>query len=143
VIVDPSVAFLVSAALPTVFAGQCHTNQQWSAAARPEIPFRLRNRRGRALEIAARRGPGCRAGLTLGRIKALVIPLASEDVWICVDPRGHIQATGTDVAGRRQYRYHDQWREVAQQFVDAGFGYLVTVNAGPAPGSDPIRRCLR
>lgn len=44
---------------------------------------------------------------TLARIKALVIPPAWEDVWICIDPQGHIQAIGTDVAGRRQYRYHD------------------------------------
>jgi DNA topoisomerase I len=47
----------------------------------------------------------------LTRIKALVIPPAWEDVWICPDPRGHIQAVGTDAAGRRQYRYHDLWRE--------------------------------
>jgi DNA topoisomerase IB len=48
---------------------------------------------------------------TLARIKALVIPPAWQDVWICTDPRGHIQAIGVDVAGRRQYRYHDLWRE--------------------------------
>ena len=48
---------------------------------------------------------------TLARIKALVIPPAWEDVWICPDPNGHIQAVGTDSAGRRQYRYHDLWRE--------------------------------
>ena len=47
---------------------------------------------------------------TLARIKALVIPPAWTDVWICRDPRGHIQATGVDVRGRTQYRYHDQWR---------------------------------
>jgi DNA topoisomerase IB len=46
----------------------------------------------------------------LARIKALVIPPAWEDVWICPDPRGHIQAVGTDAAGRRQYLYHDEWR---------------------------------
>jgi DNA topoisomerase IB len=40
-----------------------------------------------------------------------VIPPAWEDVWICADPDGHIQAVGTDSAGRRQYRYHDLWRE--------------------------------
>jgi DNA topoisomerase-1 len=45
------------------------------------------------------------------RIKALVIPPAWKDVWICPDPKGHIQAVGTDDAGRRQYRYHDGWRE--------------------------------
>ena len=48
---------------------------------------------------------------TLARIKALVIPPAWEDVWICPEPNGHIQAVGTDSAGRRQYRYHDLWRE--------------------------------
>ena len=40
-----------------------------------------------------------------------MIPPAWQDVWICADPQGHIQAMGTDVAGRRQYRYHDLWRE--------------------------------
>jgi DNA topoisomerase IB len=44
------------------------------------------------------------------RIRALAIPPAWKDVWICPWPNGHIQATGLDVAGRRQYRYHDQWR---------------------------------
>ncbi|MFB9840113.1 hypothetical protein [Actinoallomurus acaciae] len=47
---------------------------------------------------------------TLARVKALVIPPAWEDVWICPDENGHIQAVGTDAAGRRQYRYHDRWR---------------------------------
>jgi DNA topoisomerase IB len=52
---------------------------------------------------------------TLARIKALVIPPAWQDVWICTDPRGHIQAIGVDVAGRRQYRYHDLWRQQRDQ----------------------------
>ena len=52
---------------------------------------------------------------TLARIKSLVIPPAWQDVWICVDPQGHIQAMGTDSAGRRQYRYHDLWREQRDQ----------------------------
>lgn len=46
----------------------------------------------------------------LERIRALVIPPAWADVWICPWPHGHIQAIGTDKAGRRQYRYHDAWR---------------------------------
>ena len=45
------------------------------------------------------------------RIRALVIPPAWEDVWICPHPNGHIQAVGTDAAGRRQYLYHSRWRE--------------------------------
>lgn len=46
----------------------------------------------------------------LERIAQLAIPPAWKDVWICPFPNGHIQATGTDAAGRRQYRYHDEWR---------------------------------
>jgi DNA topoisomerase-1 len=51
----------------------------------------------------------------LGRIKALVIPPAWTDVWICPDPRGHVQATGRDARGRKQYRYHPRWREVRDE----------------------------
>jgi DNA topoisomerase-1 len=46
----------------------------------------------------------------LERIEALVLPPAWEDVWICPTSTGHIQGTGLDAAGRRQYRYHDHWR---------------------------------
>jgi DNA topoisomerase-1 len=49
---------------------------------------------------------------TLARIKALAIPPAYTQVWICPDPFGHIQATGRDARGRKQYRYHQQWHEV-------------------------------
>jgi len=44
-----------------------------------------------------------------------VIPPAWTDVWICPDPRGHIQATGRDARGRKQYRYHPRWREVRDE----------------------------
>lgn len=47
----------------------------------------------------------------LDRIRALAIPPAWTDVWICPDPLGHIQATGVDGRGRRQYRYHTEWQE--------------------------------
>jgi DNA topoisomerase-1 len=46
----------------------------------------------------------------LQRIAALAIPPAWREVWICIDPRGHLQATGFDAAGRKQYLYHEQWR---------------------------------
>jgi DNA topoisomerase IB len=46
----------------------------------------------------------------VARVKALVIPPAWEEVWICRWPNGHLQAVGTDVAGRRQYLYHPDWR---------------------------------
>src|SRR5690348_7553194 len=48
----------------------------------------------------------------LQRIRSLAIPPAWTDVWICPDPRGHLQATGRDARGRKQYRYHPRWREV-------------------------------
>ncbi|MBZ9732884.1 DNA topoisomerase IB [Mesorhizobium sp. CA18] len=58
-------------------------------------------------------GPNGRkvSGETLARIKAIVIPPAWTDVWISPDPDGHIQATGRDQRGRKQYRYHPQWTE--------------------------------
>ena len=49
------------------------------------------------------------------RIAALAIPPAWRDVWICPWPNGHLQAVGTDAAGRRQYRYHDRWRQRRDQ----------------------------
>jgi DNA topoisomerase IB len=58
----------------------------------------------------------------LKRIASLAVPPAYEDVWICVDPRGHLQATGQDARGRKQYRYHPQWREVRD---NAKFGRMV------------------
>ena len=47
---------------------------------------------------------------TLARIAGLAIPPAWTDVWICPSPRGHLQATGRDAKGRKQYRYHPNWR---------------------------------
>jgi DNA topoisomerase I len=44
------------------------------------------------------------------RIRALTVPPAWTDVWICPDPMGHLQATGIDAAGRKQYLYHERWR---------------------------------
>src|SRR5262245_31783177 len=52
---------------------------------------------------------------TLQRIRALGVPPAWTEVWICPDASGHIQATGRDARGRKQYRYHDDWREVRDQ----------------------------
>jgi DNA topoisomerase-1 len=52
---------------------------------------------------------------TLRRIRSLVIPPAWADVWICADPRGHLQAVGRDQRGRKQYRYHPRFREVRDE----------------------------
>jgi DNA topoisomerase-1 len=51
----------------------------------------------------------------LQRIKALAIPPAWTEVWICPNPHGHVQATGRDAKGRKQYRYHPRWREVRDE----------------------------
>jgi DNA topoisomerase IB len=74
-----------------------------------------RRRRGRGFQYIGPGGKLVTDPQTLARIKALVLPPAWDDVWICPDADGHIQAVGTDAAGRRQYRYHDEWREQQDQ----------------------------
>src|SRR4051794_20602853 len=72
-------------------------------------PGIARRRRGRGFSYHAPDGAVVRDAATLERIRALAIPPAWTGVWICASPDGHLQATGTDAAGRRQYRYHDAW----------------------------------
>jgi DNA topoisomerase I len=71
-----------------------------------------RKRAGKAYRYLATDGRIIRQAETIRRIKSLAIPPAWTDVWICSDPRGHLQATGRDARGRKQYRYHRRWREV-------------------------------
>jgi DNA topoisomerase-1 len=66
---------------------------------------------GRGLRYVDARGEPVCDKPTLTRINALVIPPAWTDVWICPSPNGHLQATGRDDRGRKQYRYHVRWRE--------------------------------
>jgi DNA topoisomerase IB len=68
-------------------------------------------RRGRGFSYRSAAGKPVDDDETLDRIAALTIPPAWRDVWICRDPRGHLQATGIDDAGRKQYLYHPAWRE--------------------------------
>jgi DNA topoisomerase-1 len=74
-----------------------------------------RRRRGRGFEYVDQNGNRVTDEDALGRIRELVIPPAWEDVWVCPYPMGHIQATGLDARGRKQYRYHDKWRERRDQ----------------------------
>jgi DNA topoisomerase IB len=87
---------------------------------RPRSPGRLRRsdcagagigrrRRGRGFSYEDVDGRRIEDEETLDRIRELAVPPAWEEVWICPDPVGHIQATGLDEAGRKQYRYHDRW----------------------------------
>jgi DNA topoisomerase IB len=70
-----------------------------------------RRRRGKGFEYLDEDGRRVTEPSVIERIRELAIPPAWEEVWICPYPMGHIQATGTDAAGRKQYRYHDLWRE--------------------------------
>ncbi|BDY30318.1 DNA topoisomerase IB [Mycolicibacterium mageritense] len=74
-------------------------------------PGLRRLRRGRGFSYQDTDGLTVTDPATLARIEDLVIPPAWKNVWICPHPNGHIQAVGTDVAGRRQYLYHRQWSE--------------------------------
>ena len=72
----------------------------------------FRRREGqRGFEYLNSRGRAITSERTLKRIKSLAIPPAWTDVWICADEHGHLQATGRDARGRKQYRYHPRWRE--------------------------------
>jgi DNA topoisomerase-1 len=74
-----------------------------------------RRRRGKGFEYLDQDGTHLDDEETIARIRELAIPPAWEDVWICPFPMGHIQATGIDARGRKQYRYHDKWRERRDQ----------------------------
>ncbi|HEX5501748.1 MAG TPA: hypothetical protein VFW96_03955 [Thermomicrobiales bacterium] len=73
-------------------------------------PGLRRRRAGRGFRYVGLDGRPIHDPAALRRIKALAIPPAWTDVWICPDPRGHLQATGRDARGRKQYRYHPRWR---------------------------------
>jgi DNA topoisomerase-1 len=87
------------------------------------VPGITRRRAGKGFSY---RGPGdepIRDRDEIQRIRALAIPPAWTDVWICPQPNGHIQATGRDARGRKQYRYHPRWREVRDENK---YGRLIT-----------------
>jgi DNA topoisomerase-1 len=83
-------------------------------------PGITRRGRGRGFEYFDDDGNRVTDPEDLARIRELGIPPAWRDVWICPSPRGHLQATGTDAAGRKQYLYHEAWRtrRDAQKFAD-------------------------
>jgi DNA topoisomerase I len=74
-----------------------------------------RRRAGRHFSYMGLDGKPIRAPEVRRRIRSLGIPPAWTDVWICPSPNGHLQATGRDAKGRKQYRYHPRWREVRNQ----------------------------
>ena len=74
-------------------------------------PGLRRQKRGRSFLYLDERGTRIKDRAALERIRGLTIPPAWQDVWICRDELGHLQATGIDAAGRKQYLYHPLWRE--------------------------------
>ena len=81
-------------------------------------PGIVRKGTGRGIQYIGQDENVVRDPQALGRIKALAIPPAWQDVWVCPTPNGHIQATGRDRKGRKQYLYHARWREVRDTEVD-------------------------
>ena len=93
-------------------ASACHAHLRYVTAGAPGLSrqpapggFAYRTAGGRRIRDAR----------TLRRIQALAIPPAWTDVWICADPEGHLQATGRDARGRKQYRYHPRWHAVRDE----------------------------
>src|SRR6266403_3651905 len=80
-----------------------------------ERPGYSRKAKGKTFEYLDTEGKTIRDEQRLLRIKRLAIPPAWTEVWICPSPNGHIQATGRDARGRKQYRYHERWREVRDE----------------------------
>ena len=83
--------------------------------------------RGDSFDYVGADGKAVRDEETLARIRKLAIPPAWVDVWICASERGHLQATGRDARGRKQYRYHAKWRK---QRDEAKYGRLIEFAEG-------------
>jgi DNA topoisomerase-1 len=85
---------------------------RWVSDERPGI---RRLKAGKGFRYVAPDGTPVRDDATLARIRSLAIPPAYKDVWICPLANGHLQATGIDERGRKQYRYHPKWREARDE----------------------------
>jgi DNA topoisomerase IB len=92
------------AATQAVEAGLIHVSD--------DDPGISRRRAGKGFAYRQPNGDAVRDAATLQRIRALAIPPAYTEVWICRSARGHLQATGRDARRRKQYRYHSQWSEI-------------------------------
>ena len=79
------------------------------------VPGIRRRRCGKGFRYIDPEGKTVRDKETLARIRSLVIPPAWTGVWICPNPKGHLQVTGRDARGRKQSRYHPRWREVRDE----------------------------
>jgi DNA topoisomerase I len=101
-------AFIVDPAEAAEEAGLCYVSDDRHG-------YRRKAKGGNQFEYLDAEGKPIHDEQRLLRIERLAIPPAWTDVWICPLPAGHIQATGRDARGRKQYRYHDRWREVRDE----------------------------
>jgi DNA topoisomerase I len=111
---DPTVTGVlpVVAELPPDASPAEHADAVGLVYVADDEPGIRRRRRGRGFSYLTPDGTVLPDGPERERCKALAIPPAWDEVWICRDPDGHVQATGIDDAGRKQYRYHPRWRSV-------------------------------
>jgi DNA topoisomerase-1 len=79
------------------------------------MPGIRRKKAGTGFSYVSPDGKAIKDSAEITRIRSLAIPPAYTDVWICPTPNGHIQATGRDARGRKQYRYHPKWRETRDE----------------------------
>ena len=89
------------------------------------MPGIRRKRAGKGFTYAGPDGKTIRNPEQVDRIRSLAVPPAYTEVWICPVPNGHIQATGRDARGRKQYRYHAKWREARDE---TKFGRMLTLS---------------
>lgn len=111
---DPSIEGFAEAAEMAAAAGLVHVSD--------EFPGIRRVRAADGFAYVRADGKALTSPAELARIARLAIPPAYEGVWICSNPQGHLQATGHDARGRKQYRYHSDWRRVRD---DAKFQRMI------------------
>src|ERR1044072_6787394 len=97
----------MSVAAPDMIDAARGAGLRYTSDDRPGI---RRQRAGRGFRCVATDGAAAADKSELKRIRRLAVPPAWTDVWISPDPRGHLQATGRDAKGRKQYRYHERFR---------------------------------
>ncbi|HET9274311.1 MAG TPA: DNA topoisomerase IB [Methyloceanibacter sp.] len=102
-------------AIPTVIEPREASRAAGLRYVSDEAPGIRRQRRGESFTYKDADGRTVRDRATLKRIKSLAVPPAWTDVWICPLANGHLQATGRDQRGRKQYRYHPRWRQVRDE----------------------------
>jgi DNA topoisomerase-1 len=100
-------AFAKTTPMPTTDTRAACSGLAWVSDSEPGI---RRQRRGQHFVYLLPSGRPVRDEAVLQRIRRLAVPPAYQDVWICTRPDGHIQATGRDARGRKQYRYHAEWQ---------------------------------